>query len=303
MRDGARSKGWGAGRGRGRGIVAGAVIVLGGCVHPAAVGRYARAAGATAAEFPALADDMRASCIRLEGYRAAREGGGGGWFDGADLAPRCAGRARAVERTAAVERVLARYFSALAALADNKVLSYDRGVGELANALEDDAKLDAKQVRAVSDLAAFAASVATDGYRHVKLTKVIEEQNANVGTVVDALTAIVGTDYASILDLEATGMESFYRSALAEGAEREPLAAILVRDTRDARASALGDKRQALAAYVKALATIKAGHQRLYDSRHDLDAKELAGDLARYTKQLEEMLPALREAFRARPEP
>lgn len=268
---------------------------LGGCVQPAAVGRYARAAEKTAAEFPALAADMQASCLRLEGYRESREGDG--WFDRADLEPRCTERAKAVSRTVAVEHVLAGYFTALAGLADGKVVSYDRSIDQLAGSLEDDAGLDPKQVRAVADLAAFAASVATDAYRRSKLTNVIEEQNANVAIVIDALAQIVGADYANILDIEEAGMESFYRSALAEGAEHEPLAAILVREARDSHAAELRDKRAALATYVKALATMKTGHQRLYESRRDLDAGELAGELAGYAAQLEEMVPALRDAF------
>jgi len=283
MRDGAR-------------IVVMAVIVSG-CVRTGAVGRYARAAGATAAEFPALADDMTASCVRLEGYREVREGKGWGLVERGDLEKRCEDRGKAVRRAVSVERVLGRYFAALGALADGEVVDFDGSVDDLADALEDDAKLDRKKVKAVSDLAAFVASVTTDGYRHLKLTQVIEEQNGNVGTVIDALTEIVATDYANILELEATGMESFYRSALAEGAEREPLAAILVRDARDERAAALREKREALAKYVKALGTMKAGHQRLYDSRRDLKAKVLARELADYAAQLEKMLPALRDAF------
>lgn len=271
------------------------VVVAGGCVRTGAVGRYARAAGETAAEFPALADDMRASCVRLEGYREAREGKG--WFERKDLEGRCADRAKAARRAVAAERVLASYFAALGALADDRVVKYDGSVDDLADALAEDAGVDRDRVRAVSALASFAASVATDGYRRLKLAKVIEEQNGNVGTVIDALTQIVGSDYGSILELEVTGMESFYRSALTEGAEREPLAAILVRDTRDERAATLREKREALAAYVKALRTMKAGHQRLYDSRHDLHAKALAGELADYATQLERMIPALREAF------
>jgi hypothetical protein len=282
MRDGAR-------------IVVGMAVIVSGCVRTGAVGRYARAAGETAGEFPALADDMRASCVRLEGYREVREGKG--WFAARDLEGRCADRAKAVRRAVAAERVLASYFAALGALADGKVVKYDDEIDDLADALEDDAKLDGKKVKAVSDLAAFVASVATDGYRHLKLAKVIEEQNGNVGAVIDALTEIVGTDYTNILELEGTGMESFYRSALTEGAEREPLAAILVRDVRDERAAALREKREALAAYVKALGTMKKGHQRLYDSRDDLYAKELAAELAGYATQLEKMIPALREAF------
>lgn len=293
--EGRWGRGW-VGRGIGEVLLGCAMLgAVGGCVRPAAVGRYARAAGKTAAEFPALAADMQASCLRFEGYRESRAGAG--WFDRGDLEPRCARRAKAVRRTVAVERVLAGYFTALAGLTDDRVVSYDRSIGQLAGSLEDDAGLDPEQVRAVADLAAFAASVATDGYRRSKLTNVIEQQNANVTVVIDALTRIVGTDYASILDVEEAGMEAFYRSALAEGAEGEPLAAILVRDTRDARAEELREKRSALAAYVKALAAMKAGHQRLYEGRRDLDARALARELAGYAAQLEELLPALRDAF------
>ncbi len=276
-------------------IILGVVVITSGCVRTGGVGRYARAAGETAAEFPALAEEITASCARLEGYREAREGKG--WSDGADLEKRCAERERAARRAVAVDRALASYFAALGALADGKVVKYDASIDDLADALEDDAKLDRKKVRAVSDLAEFAASVATDGYRHLELTRVIEDQNANVAAVIDALTDIVGHDYANILDLEAAGMDAFYRAALVEGAEREPLAAILVRDRRDERAAKLKEKRAALDAYVKALATMKKGHQRLYDSRHDLDAKLLAGELADYAAQLEKMIPALRDAF------
>ncbi|HEU4584852.1 MAG TPA: hypothetical protein VFR95_03835 [Gemmatimonadaceae bacterium] len=282
MRDGAR-------------MVMAMVVVMGGCVRTGGVGSYARAAGETAAEFPALAQEMTASCVRLEGYREAREGKG--WADRGDLEKRCADRERAVRRAVAVDRVLASYFAALGALAEEKVVKYDASIDDLADALEDDAKLDAKKVRAVSDLAAFTASVATDGYRKLTLTKVIEDQNANVAAVVDALADIVGKDYTNILDLEAAGMDAFYRSALVEGAEREPLAAILVRDRRDERAAQLEAKRAALDAYVKALATMKKGHQRLYDSRRDLDAKRLAGELADYAAQLEKMISALRDAY------
>ncbi len=277
------------------GIGFGIMVIMGGCVRTGGVGSYARAAGETAAEFPALAEAMTASCVRLEEYREAREGSG--WAGAADLEKRCADRERAVRRAVAVDRVLASYFAALGALANDKVVKYDASIDDLADALEDDAKLDGQKVRAVSDLAAFTASVATDAYRRLTLARVIEDQNANVAAVIDALAEIVGKDYANVLDLEAAGMDAFYRSALAEGAEREPLAAILVRDRRDERAAELKAKRTALDAYVKALATMKKGHQRLYDSRRDLDAKRLAGELAGYTVQLEEMISALRDAY------
>lgn len=299
MRDEARLRGGGARRApralSGAAVGCAMVGALAGCVRPAAVGRYARAAGKTAAELPALATDMHASCVRLESYRAARAGSG--WFDPGDSEARCAERLAAGRRAVAVERVLARYFAALAALADNEVPSYDSELDALAKSLVDDAGLDRKQTAAVSDLAAFAGSVMTDGYRKAKLATVIEQQSSNVATVIDALTTIVGTDYTALLGLEKSGMESFYHSALAEGAEREPLAAILVLDARDARERELRDKRAALDSYVRALATMKAGHQRLYDSRHDLEAKELAGELAGYAVQLEEIIPALRKAF------
>jgi len=275
--------------------VGAAVVVAGGCASTRAVGRYAKASGETAAEFPALAEGMTASCVRLEGYRAAREGSG--WYDEADLAKRCAARERAVKRAVAVDKVLARYFTALGALANDDVVKYDVPVDDLADALADDAGLDAGKVRAVSDLAAFTLSASADGYRHLELTRVIEDQNANVIAVIDALGDIVGTDYANILDLEVAGMDAFYRAALTEGAAREPLAAIPVRDARAERARSLGAQRAAVDAFVKSLATMKKGHQRLFEERHDLAAKKLAGELADYATTLEKLIPALQDAF------
>jgi len=280
-----------------------AMVIASGCVRTGAVGRYAKAAGETAAELPALAEEMRASCVRLEGYREARKGavdgerGAGAWFARSDLEGRCTERAKAAKRAVVVGRALASYFAALGALADDKVVKYDASVDDLADALEEDARLDGDRVRAVSGLASFAASVATDGYRHLKLSRVIEEQNGNVSTAVDALVEIVGTDYASFLELETTGMESFYRSVLAEGAAREPLAAILVLDARDGKAAALEEKRAVLGKYVKALGTMKSGHRRLYASRRDLNAAVLARELAEDATQLEKLATALREAF------
>lgn len=275
------------------------VLPAGGCVSTGAVARYARASGETAAAFPVLAEGMTASCMRLERYRESREGEA--WFDDADLAGRCAPRERAVKRAVAVDRVLASYFAALGALADDGVVKYSTAVDGLADALAEDARLDAKRVRAVSDLAAFAASASTDGYRHLELTRVIEEQNANVIAVIEALGEIVGSDYANILDLEAAGMDAYYRAALVEGAEREPLAAVLVRDRRAERAEALHARRAAVDAFVKALGTMKKGHQRLFDSRRDLNAKKVAAELSGYAAEMEKLLVALDEAFRTDP--
>ena len=141
MREGARTVGRGE-RVRWIGVVA-VVVGASGCVRTGAVGRYAKAAGATAAEFPKLAEEMSASCARLEGYREARGGGGGGgggggsagWFTSEDVEGRCAERGKAVRRAVAVERVLTSYFSALGGLAGAKVVNYDRSVDKLAGTL------------------------------------------------------------------------------------------------------------------------------------------------------------------------
>ena len=265
------------------------------CAHPAAVGSFATAAAHTTMQFPQVAGDLYESCVRFEAYRQGRSPTQ--WYEREGLTHACASRDSAVKRVVAVNRVLTGYLNALAALADDRVVAYDRQLDKVGAALINDAHLDKARVKAASGLAAFVATAATEGYRRRQLEQAIASQNDNVRDVVETLREVIATDYANALDVEGEAMTVFYRSLLQEHAARDPLGAVLVRDVRDERATQLADRRQTLSDYAEALRDVRAGHQRLFASRHEMDSSALAADLAAYAERLQAVIVAFQKAY------
>jgi hypothetical protein len=272
------------------------VATLTACVRPSAVARYAESAGRTTAEFPALARDIHASCLRFEAYKAQRSGDG--WYEEAGLRRACASRDTAVAGLIATNRVLGSYLGALGALAEDRVTSTDWAIERLSSALVGKAGLDDAQVSAVQRLANYVSSAALEGYRRRELVRAITSRNADVQTVTLALRTVISRDFRAALDVESRALTDFYRSALAEHSSREPLAAILVREQRDRRAVELAEKRDAIASYLRALENVRAGHQRLYEGRRHIDAPRVAADLLKNADELDSIARQLERAFR-----
>ncbi|MDO8501962.1 MAG: hypothetical protein Q7S20_08960 [Gemmatimonadaceae bacterium] len=209
---------------------------------------------------------MYASCLRFEGYKAQRTSG---WYDAESLRSQCASRDTAVAGVLAANRVLSAYFSALAKLADDQIISADREIGGLA-AIVKRSGLDDAQIDAVAGLTKYLTSAAIDTYRRGRIGEAVASQNENVVLVTKGLRSIINRDYRQILNIEGRAANDFYRVAVTENREREPLAAILVLKDRDDRVAELRKKTEAVDAYVRALDAVRAGHQKLYDHRNTL---------------------------------
>jgi hypothetical protein len=236
---------------------------------------------------------MYASCLRFEGYKAQRITG---WYDNESRLLQCASRDTAVAGVLAANKVLSAYFSALAKLADDQVLSADREIGGLAVIVKKSG-LDDAQVDAVAELTKYLTSTAIDTYRRGKIGDAVASQNANVVLVTTGLRTIISRDYRQILNIEARAANDFYRAALTENREREPLAAILVLKDRDERVGELRKKTEAIDAYVRALDAVRAGHEKLFEHRNKLRAKVLASELRDQAEMLERISRQLEKAF------
>ena len=113
----------------------------------------------------------------------------------------------------------------------------------------------------------------------------------------NGLRDIISRDYRQILNIESLAANDFYHTSVNESREREPLAAVLVLRDRDDRIAELTKKREAIAAYVRALDAVRDGHQKLYDHRNELRAKVLAAELADQTETLQRISRQLEKAF------
>jgi len=268
-------------------------LAVAGCLPPSEVGRFAKSASEATADFPPVAREMYASCLRFEGFKAQRTSG---WYDNESLRMPCASRDTAVAGVLAANKVLSAYFSALAKLADDQFVSADREIGGLAAIVKKSGLNDA-QVDAVAGLTKYLATMAIDGYRRGKIGDAIASQNGNVVLVTTGLRTIISRDYRQILNIESRAANDFYRSAVTENREREPLAAILVLKDRDDRVAELRKRAEAVDAYVRALDAVRDGHQKLYDHRNKLRAKVLAAELRDQSATLERIARQLERAF------
>lgn len=284
-------------------------LLLGGCVQPVAVGKYATSANQTLLQFQSVANDIAASCMRLTTYQAASghapDVGRDGWFSVAALDRHCASRDSAVKRVIGVSAVLAEYFAALQALADDGRTNTDSSAASFGNALAGAKAFSPAQSSAIASLAAFAGSAMSDGIRRRALTRAIETQNGNVQVVTDWLMNMVGVEFQTALANERTAADDYYHTAFAEAkrpgsdivGSGDPLGSVVVQDVRLGRLRELNQKLDALAAYIQALKTVKEGHQQLYASRDHLDAQALAAELGDYTKRLSKVAKQLAKAF------
>jgi hypothetical protein len=264
------------------------------CASPAAIHRYAGSAALVTAKLPDVSAAMSESCQRTASYRMRRTSD---WFGADTIAAACAGRDSATRGIARANRALASYFAALETLADGKLAKLDTEVDDLADEVRDAAGFDKQQVSAIAALSRFASSRAVDGYRRTRLRDAIARENENVQTLTAAMHDILERDFGRFLDNDAQAESMFYRAALTESAAREPLAAILVRDSFDEREAELSERSRAVRTLAQAMLTVGRGHQTLYDARDHLGGKELLAAIVANARELDAAMNRVAKAF------
>lgn len=269
-------------------------VLASACASPAAVHRYAGSAALVTAKLPDVGDAIAASCHRTASYRMRRTGE---WFGEDSVESACAGRDAATRSIARANRALASYLAALEALADGKVTQLDGTVDDLADEVRDVAGFDTAQVGAIAALSRFASSRAADGYRRTRLRGAIARQNENVQMLTTAIHDILERDFGRYLENDAQAQLMFYRAALTESSAREPLTAILVRDSFDEREAALRERSRAVRTLAQAMLTVGRGHQALYDARDHLGRKELLAAIVTNARELDAAMERVDKAF------
>lgn len=274
-------------------LVAAALAV--GCTSTAAVTRYTKSATVVTAKLPDVTDALSRSCRRTASYRLRRASSD--WYGDDSIRVACAGRESALRTVTRANRVLSAYFAALESLAENRLTDYDTNVDALGSAVGEAGDFDKKQVKAIEGLAKFASSRATDGFRRTRLRDAIATQNGNVQAVTSALHDILDRDLAQLLENDVAAQTSFYRAALTESGETDPLTAILVRDSYDERAAQLAERSAAVRSLAQALLTVGRGHQALYDSRNHLGGKKLLAAIVSNARELDTAIALVNKAF------
>src|SRR5262249_35471454 len=150
-------------------------------------------------QFPPVVRDLTASCIRKQ--LADRP---------VDEIKDASGEARQackefsdleLSLLAALD-VLINYLNALNQLASHEVVSYDNQIDGFAAKLQAAGRFGDGPVTAIKGLAKFLVDAAASGYQRKKLGSAIKVADADVATLTNALSTIVGGDYPRVLAVE-----------------------------------------------------------------------------------------------------
>jgi hypothetical protein len=262
--------------------------LFGGCVDSSEVGKFADISKSASSSLPALVTDIEATCKRRAGYVPADQ-------QRATLAG-CQKLRSSQTGILKAQQVLLDYMGALKNLAGDQSVTYGKKLDELPGDLSD-SSLNKDQVKAVSGLAKVVADAALKGYRQKQLQNLIEAANGDVQLVTKALREIISADYKRELSLEQEGAEIYFKTALKEHENEEPLAAIAVRRTWQSEQSTILAKENAADAYGKIMADIASGHQKLFDTRNKWTTKSLLDDVAPIITDLDDATKQVRKAF------
>jgi len=237
------------------------------CVELDEVSKWAAESTKADSSLSDLAADLKHSCERFNTFRP----------EGAE--PRdCSQYDQLGTSVLVAQSVLLNYMQVLGSVASDKAVTFQGSLNGLPGQLAP-AGWDANEVTATTSLVDKTFEAAVNGYRRKKLTDLVGSTNADVQNVSNKLAAIIGKDYKQLLQNESDQMENFYQDALHNAPANQGLDKLLVVNLWNQQKASLAEKSSAADAYVKMITSIATGHQKLYDHRNDMGAKQLMSDL------------------------
>ena len=266
-------------------VIVAIALCAAGCANLAPVRQLAETANQSLTPFPDLVDDFSASCQRRGEYQPP------------SIQPDCSPFETAEASVLAVGEVLRSYTEALGRLAGDDVVTFTRDIDALETEVKRLPKIDKGTVSAVSNVAGFLSTAATEGYRRKAVKTAIIQANGAVQTMITGLREIIGTYYVELLTLERESAKKYYRKLIKRYEDSEPLAVMLLKDKYDADLAAI-DRRAAAAESLDALLRkTAAAHQVLFDSIEDLKSKKLVDRVKIYVKEAGPLIRDLKGSF------
>lgn len=183
------------------------------------------------------------------------------------------------------------YFDGLTKLSDNDVTDYDFEAlkKSLTKGTFGDVTIGADQVNAYSAISKILLRATTDGYRKNKIKKYIEEANAPLKVLLNKLQFILQKNLEGELNFKKEKLYAYYQ---------EMKMSYTLSDYEKGRAntdyylqlSNIIAKQKQIDAFAKSLTSIAGGHQKLYDNRNKISAKELEGLLKGYSSDIKDII-------------
>ena len=246
-------------------IIAGATFLLAanGCVNLEDAAGLSKLSGEARISLPRVSNDVAGTCARQNVL-----------FENTPQAERpataqaqdCKPYQEIADHLAKDENVLADYFDALGKLASNQPLSYDATIDANVTATRLNSALSANTAATGNDAQSILKSLAdaaTKGYREKQLGQLIQQNDAAIQSLTQALKKVITADYALLLSNEEVSLDTFYKGPIAAAQPTERLTLILVQRPYAHDKAALEFRKEDIAAYSKVMDDIASLHAKL----------------------------------------
>ena len=255
-----------------------------GCANLAAIREFA-STSADSAAYTRLVTEYVESPTREKRYQPAK-------FH-ADLDRRLAERKGQQHQLLLRHRLIQEYMEALAQLAADDAVIYDKEIHALGKTAREAKFIDAKEAEAFSGVTRLLLRAVADGWRRRQLSQLIEDSNRHFQTVVKSLKDIVERGFAGDAANEREAINRYYDTLVLESRDKAGIASL--REWQELRLATVAAREEAIVAYVKILDKIGQGHQRLYEERKALSAKTLLAEMQGYSKDMKALFDIVRD--------
>lgn len=190
------------------------------------------------------------------------------------------------------------YFDGLAKLSNNELTDYKFDALKKALVKGDfgDVKIEEKHVNAYSEISKILLKATTDAYRKRKLKFYITKANEHIQVLLTSFQFIVQKNLADELEFKKDKLSVFYSNMMDTTlpdikaknyttADKEKAIMEYYQQLEDIEL-----KRQQIIAFAKSLNVIKTGHQKLFDNKDKMTAKEIKELLTGYANDIEDII-------------
>ncbi len=179
------------------------------------------------------------------------------------------------------------YFDGLSDLSNKDLAKYTLGVLDtsLITGTFGDIKIDTQQVDAYSAVSNILLNAVAGSYRKKKIKKYVEDANQPIQVLLGKFQFILQKNLEGELDFRKEKLYAFYRELLLNPALNDYQKEKAATDYYQGL-SAIKIQQQRIDFFAQSLQSIVEGHQKIYDERNELSAKELRDSLVIYQSAL-----------------
>ncbi len=203
----------------------------------------------------------------------------------------CVGEKTADSITSVLYSAVNGYFAGLHKLSADHVTTFKTQAltKQLKNGKFGDFTIGKPEVDAYAKLATLLLRAFTDGYRNKELKNYIEGANEPVQVLISALEYNLANNLAGKINVHKSRIQSTYFD-LFQDSSLSAYEKKKIIDDYNIHLDEADFHLMQIVSFTKGLKSIRAGHQKLFDNRNKLKARELKDLLAQYASDLEDII-------------